>query len=120
MHAVYSRLVELSQDQLLQCWQEHSTHGQTPRTSTGGARRKDSRTRTTERQAAHGKSMKTSSTPSSRATSSSSSVRHIWRVLVTACSALSSLHSRHTLGMSCSEGGGGRRGDEELGLPCEW
>ena len=62
-------------------------------------------TRTTGPRAAHGMPMKTSSTPSSRATSSSFSVRHICRVLVTACRALSSLHSRHTLGMSCSEGG---------------
>ena len=38
VNGVYSRLVELPQDQLLQCWQEHSTHGQPPRTSTGGAR----------------------------------------------------------------------------------
>lgn len=50
---------------------------------------------------AHGISMKTSSTPSRRAMSSSFSARHICRVLVTACRALSLLHSRHTLGISC-------------------
>lgn len=116
MNVVCSHFVQLSQDQLLQCWQEHSTHGQPPRTP------KDMQDDITAHNPlhepqAHGISMKIPSTPSRRAMSSSFSVRHICSVLVTACRALSWFHSRHTLGISCRGVG---QGVVTVGLVLPW